>query len=67
MTDRYYSIGVVLEKDIRDDDAECILKAIKMIRGVLSVEPHIADFQSMMAESRARKDIVDKIWGNTLS
>ena len=62
MTDHYYSIGVVLEKDIRDDDAECILNAIRMVKGVLSVEPNIADLQSAMAESRARKDIADKIW-----
>lgn len=62
MTDRIHSIGVILEKDIRDDDAECILNAIKMIKGVLSVEPNIVDFQSAMAESRARKDIADKLW-----
>lgn len=62
MTDRYHSIGVVLEKDIRDDDAQCILDAIKMIKGVLSVKPHISDFEANMAEERARRELSNKLW-----
>lgn len=62
MTDRYHSIAVVLEEDIRDDDAEYILNAIRMIKGVLSIEPHISNFESNMAEERAKKEYADKLW-----
>jgi len=42
MTDRYKGLMVVFEKDIRDDDAKKIIDAIKMIKGVLNVEPSIS-------------------------
>lgn len=32
--DRYNCLVVTLEKDMRDDDAEWIINAIRMIRGV---------------------------------
>jgi len=62
MTDRYHSIAVVLAKDIREDDAEYILNAIRMIKGVLSVKPHISNLDTHMAEDRAKKEYADKLW-----
>ena len=62
MTDRYHSIAVVLNEDIREDDAEYILNAIKMIKGVLSVKPYISDLDSHMAEERARRKLESKLW-----
>ena len=41
MTDRYNFLVVVLEENIRDDDAETILNAIRMVKGVLSVEGNV--------------------------
>jgi hypothetical protein len=35
MTDRHAGYVVVLERDIREDDAEVILSAIGMVKGVL--------------------------------
>ena len=55
MTDRLNAITVVLDHDIRDDDAEPLLNAIRMLRGVLEVTPHVADYASHVAESRARQ------------
>ena len=43
MTDRYSSLTVVLERDIRDDDAEPLIAAIRQLRGVLRVVPKVAD------------------------
>lgn len=43
MTDRINAIVVVLEKDMREDDAEPILNAIRQMRGVLDVRTNIAD------------------------
>lgn len=62
MTDRYNALVVTLERDIRDDDAEHIIQAIQMIKGVLSAEGNVADMSSHVAESRVRQDLGKKIW-----
>lgn len=61
MSDRYNALVVVLEKDMRDDDAQAIINSIRMIRGVLSVEPKVVDIQVHVAEMRARADLGQKI------
>ena len=43
MTDRYNALTVVMEKDMRDDDAEALIAAIRQLRGVLSVSGNVAD------------------------
>ena len=62
MTDRYNALTVVLEKDIRSDDAEAILNAIRQLRGVLSVNGNVADMNSHIAEERARRELGEKLW-----
>lgn len=54
MTDRYAGFLVTLESNIREDDAEEILTALRMVRGVLSVEPAVSSFEVHIAEERAR-------------
>lgn len=61
MTDRYHSLIVVLEKDIREDDARSLIGAIRLLRGVLEVSGVVADLDSMMAEERARREIGQKL------
>lgn len=61
MTERYYALTVILEKDYRCDDAEPILNAIKMIKGVQDVKTHISDPSTWMAEERARMELGKKI------
>jgi len=53
MTDRFNTLTVVLEKDIREDDAEHLLIAINCLKGVLSVRGNVADATAYMAEERA--------------
>ena len=62
MTDRYHTLTVVLEQDIRTDDAENLLKAIKQLRGVGSVTGVVSDLVSNMAEQRARQNLGNKLW-----
>lgn len=66
MTDRFHSLQVVLEQNIRDDDCERLIDAIKMVRGVLSVKGDIATPDTYMAEQRAidglGQSIVDLIY-----
>ena len=61
MTDRYNYLTVALEQDIRSDDAEALINAIQMLRGVLKVEPNISDSMSWVAEERARRELGEKI------
>jgi len=61
MTDRVHSLTVVLEKDVRTDDVEALISAIRQLRGVISVKQHIADPESHMAMERARNDLRDQI------
>ena len=61
MTDRYHSLTVVLEHDIREDDAEAIKNAILLFPGVLSAAGVVTDLTSHMAEERARHDLGQKL------
>jgi hypothetical protein len=62
MTDRFHSITVVLERDIREDDAQTVISAILALRGVISATGAVADMTSHMAEQRARNEIAAKLW-----
>jgi hypothetical protein len=62
MTDRYNAFIVVLEHDLRDDDAESTIEAIKHIRGVLSVKPRVANMGELIAEERIRHELGQKLW-----
>lgn len=63
MTDRYNALTVVLDRDIRSDDAEAIINAIRQIRGVLAVDPHVADMADHVAVARVRAELTEKLWG----
>ena len=62
MTERVYALTVLLEKDIREDDAEAIVNAIKMIKHVLKVEKEISDSRFWAAQVRAKQEIYQKLW-----
>lgn len=61
MTDRIHALTVILERDLRDDDTEPLIVAIKQIRGVLDVTMHVTDVNSATAEFRARRELGEKI------
>jgi len=62
MTDRVHSVQVVLSKNIRDDDVQPLLDALKHIVGVEDVVPIIVDHDSHMAEVRARNDVRRRLY-----
>ena len=66
MTDRYNTLTVVLKEDIRDDDAEYLINAIRMLKRVLSVKGNVASSSDYAAEERAkdyfRDKLVDILW-----
>lgn len=62
MTDRVSAFIVILDKDMRDDDAGETLVTLRNIKHVLSVEAHVADVNAAVAESRVRNEIGLKIF-----
>ena len=62
MTDRYNAFIVILESNIRDDEAQQTIDAIKQIRGVLDVVPHVADSNTAIAEARAKNELWRKVF-----
>lgn len=61
MTDRLKGVYVVFDQDIREDDAEAILNAIRMVRHVQSVEPIVANIEDHFARDRVRRELGQKI------
>jgi hypothetical protein len=63
MTDRIQNLTVILDQDYRDDDAQAIIAAISLLRGVARVIPgkpvNIIDH---MARERAKNDLRTKIF-----
>lgn len=62
MTDRHMGYVVVLTKDIREDDAEAVIAALKMIKGVLTVKPITGDMATMVIESRMKNELRDRLY-----
>jgi len=62
MSERYNWLTVALQRDIRDDDAELIIKAISQIKGVLKVEAHVADIEQFFSVARAKSELREKLW-----
>ncbi len=62
MTDRYHTLTVVLERDMRDDDAAALIAAIGQLRGVIKVGGVVADMCSHMAQERARVELGRKLF-----
>lgn len=58
MTDRYCGFMVTLSKDTRDDDAETNQNALRMVKGVASVDPVVANAgAAAIAEMRIRSEV----------
>ena len=62
MTDRLNGVWVAFEKDIRVDDAESLISAIKHLRGVLAVESKVSNPNDWIAEVRVRREIASKLF-----
>lgn len=63
MTDRHAGYLVALGRDVREDDAQEIITAIKMIRGVLEVTPVPGNLTLGIAKMRSDQQWVDALLG----
>jgi hypothetical protein len=61
MTDRTSQLVVVLEEDLRVDDAESILAAIRQLRGVASAEANVIGTPDYVANVRAKLELAAKV------
>jgi hypothetical protein len=61
MTARHTGYIVTLADDIREDDAEHIMTALRMISGVVSVKPVTADLNMVMAREQAHAEVREKV------
>jgi len=62
MTDRYCGFAITLEKDMREDDAEKIMLALQLVKGVISVKPVVSDLSKHMAYEQARNELAKKLF-----
>lgn len=62
MTDRIKGVHVVFEKDIREDDAESIINAIRMVKGVSSVKGNVVNSSDWMNRELIRQEISKKFF-----
>ena len=62
MTDCHAGYIVVLDEDIREDDAEHIINAIGMIKHVASVQPVMSSYDTHVAESRRDREWQSALW-----
>ena len=61
MTDRIKGYIVTLEQDIREDDAEHITNAIRMISGVLSVAAIVGETGDHIIRERLKRKLMNQI------
>lgn len=61
MTDRVRHLTITLDEDLRVDDLEPIVSAIRHIRGVASVEHHFVHIEDHGARQAVRAEIQQKL------
>ena len=62
MTDRFSGFVVALERNLRDDDAQGTIEAIRMIKGVVDVQPIIAEPGAEVEAMRIKIELRDKLF-----
>lgn len=62
MSDKTVALTVVLDQVYRVDDAKAIMDAIKMIKGVATVEANVANIETYTAYSRAIMELETELF-----
>ncbi len=63
MSEKINGVFVTLEHDLKDEQAEYLLNAIRMIKGVIKVEPNRVDHgEAYVAEVRVRSELSTKLF-----
>lgn len=62
MTDRVHALTVTLDSDVRTDDIESLIAAMRQLRGVVSVTKHVTRIEDHLARERVRHELGEKLW-----
>jgi hypothetical protein len=62
VTDRHSGYIVTLADDIREDDTEAIITALRMVKHVASVQPVVMDSTELMARERVRWEVRGRLF-----
>lgn len=62
MTDRTTNLTVVLDGEYREDDIQCVMDAIGLIKGVVTVGLNVTNYSDYAAEERVKQEIRRKIY-----
>ena len=65
MTTRVKSLTVVLDKDMRDDDVQEIIKAVEMVKGVslCIIQPtDVFSLEDELARMRVKRELAEKLY-----
>jgi len=61
MSDRINGLVVTLEEDYKDKDAEAIICAIGMIKGVISVSTNVVDYKDHINRQQIKMELKQKL------
>ena len=61
MTDTLKGLVVSLNHDIREDDAEDIIQAIRMVKGVANVAPLVSEAGDWVVAERSRREMRERV------
>lgn len=61
MSDHIKGLTVTLRPGMRDDDAEHVINAIRMLKGVIDVEPLVSGPDHYIAVRQAKFELRDKL------
>lgn len=62
MSDHYNAFLIILGSDIKDEEAQATINAIRQIRGVIDVQPHIADPDVAIAKAQLRAALFQELF-----
>lgn len=63
MTERHSAYIVVLNHDLRADDADATINALRLLRGVVDVQPVVTDVSSaLVANTRLKNELTKSLY-----
>lgn len=62
MTNRVNAFTVVLDSDVREDEIEPLIIALKQLKSVASVVPHNPRMEDTIAYERCKSRILQRLW-----
>lgn len=62
MTDRISHLVVGLDDNIREDEIDAVVTALRMVKRVIDVRPVVADYAETLALMRVRTQVLGRLY-----